>query len=518
VAAAADTDGDEVADPFDNCPAAPNILQTDLDGDGAGDACDADCGSGAPGCSTSTTTSTSTSSTLSPVSTTTMTTTTTAGTATTTTRPVIACGDVTGDGRVDIADAMTVAQFTVGLRECGEAPFTRSDACDVGRQPTAEEPGVEPDGHCDIGDALTLAQCSVGLIGCDVVCGTFACPGACSCGLTDPGQLQFVTRIGAGTCGAVEDEGGSMLLPLRCGGLYFGGADNFTPLPAVVPDSSVSVMKVTSCRGSDLTLASTVAAETGSRLTCTSPGCLFGAPIPGPLDICLINRVAAHATGSANCSTGTVHLDLPLSAEVYIPGDLLDGRRWPDVPGTQPCPLCTGSRGSETCIGGPRHGARCTPGVTIAGAAYPTSQDCPPPGDTFVASVAVPLTLSTTTQTLTAAGLGSQEHVFCGFCRDRDAQLLPFAGPPVACTSDAECIDQFESCEQRSSGAFNQATAHAIRESGAAAGSLLDRAPHATTVAGIFCIPPSFNAIIDVAASFPGPGAVALQGTVRLLP
>ncbi|MEE8508512.1 MAG: dickkopf-related protein, partial [Myxococcota bacterium] len=40
VAAAADSDADGVADPFDNCPNDANAAQRDLDGDGVGDACD----------------------------------------------------------------------------------------------------------------------------------------------------------------------------------------------------------------------------------------------------------------------------------------------------------------------------------------------------------------------------------------------------------------------------------------------------------------------------------------------
>lgn len=35
-----DSDGDGIADPFDNCPTTPNPSQADLDADGAGDACD----------------------------------------------------------------------------------------------------------------------------------------------------------------------------------------------------------------------------------------------------------------------------------------------------------------------------------------------------------------------------------------------------------------------------------------------------------------------------------------------
>jgi Tol biopolymer transport system component/subtilisin-like proprotein convertase family protein len=40
LAAAADSDGDEIADPYDNCPQVSNPDQADIDGDGIGDACD----------------------------------------------------------------------------------------------------------------------------------------------------------------------------------------------------------------------------------------------------------------------------------------------------------------------------------------------------------------------------------------------------------------------------------------------------------------------------------------------
>jgi len=72
---------------------------------------------------------------------------------------------VNGDGRVDIDDALVVAQFDVGLHECGIAPFTNPSACDVNL-----------DGACDIGDALGIAQREVGLISCAFTCGPFTCP------------------------------------------------------------------------------------------------------------------------------------------------------------------------------------------------------------------------------------------------------------------------------------------------------------------------------------------------------
>ena len=124
---------------------------------------------------TTTTTSTSSSTTTTrPTTTTTSTTQTTStstssstttirATTTTTTIPPTRCGDVNGDGRVDIGDAVLVAQFDVGLRQCGVAPFAHPEVCDV-----------NSDGACNIGDALRLAQCSAGLVGCGT-CRPFTC-------------------------------------------------------------------------------------------------------------------------------------------------------------------------------------------------------------------------------------------------------------------------------------------------------------------------------------------------------
>src|SRR6266403_238473 len=74
------------------------------------------------------------------------------------------CGDVNGDGVVNIGDALVVAQFDVGLRQCGVAPFSHPEVCDVNR-----------DGACNIGDALRMAQCDVGLISCAFTCTPFVC-------------------------------------------------------------------------------------------------------------------------------------------------------------------------------------------------------------------------------------------------------------------------------------------------------------------------------------------------------
>jgi len=76
------------------------------------------------------------------------------------------CGDVNGDGAINIGDALVVAQFDVGIRQCGSGMFVYPAACDINR-----------DGACNIGDALRMAQCDVGLISCEFMfCTPFTCP------------------------------------------------------------------------------------------------------------------------------------------------------------------------------------------------------------------------------------------------------------------------------------------------------------------------------------------------------
>jgi hypothetical protein len=72
---------------------------------------------------------------------------------------------VNGDGVVNIGDALLTAQYDVGLRTCGQSPFTHPERCDVNHDAT-----------CNIGDALRMAQCDVGLVSCIFTCGTFSCP------------------------------------------------------------------------------------------------------------------------------------------------------------------------------------------------------------------------------------------------------------------------------------------------------------------------------------------------------
>jgi hypothetical protein len=387
-------------------------------------------------------------------------------------------------------------------------------------------------------------------------------PAPC-CGVA-PTKLSFTTGIGAGNCGTVQLANGTVNKNLACSGLFTGGGGNTVPLPYNVPDQGTSLTGVSSCNSGtgDLTLANLTSAHTGSNRNCTSVGCLFGPPLPipnsgsTPTSVCVVNVVATNASGTANCNTGTSHLNLPLSSVLYLDGDL-----FPAAPGIQVCPVCnktcnagtnlngpcnsdadcpTGGAGScagtNKCHGGANDGLACTPADSLLGTtnSFPTSQDCPPPAVNNIGALPIAFDLVTGTKTQTAVNntASGQNNVFCGYCRDvnnlgtgcfqgdpNPACPVP-GGSPVACSSNAGCNANYPDCVQRSAGAFGPAGggAHTITETGAPAGNLTDGAAHASTLASIFCIQPTFNATVDAAGDLPGPGAVTLSGTAQLLP
>jgi hypothetical protein len=159
----------------------------------------------------------------------------------------------------------------------------------------------------------------------------------------------------------------------------------------------------------------------------------------------------------------------------------------------------------------------------------------------LVGDLPVPFLLTTGTSTDTAGPSGSEHRVFCGYCRDKNGtQAFGFCTGGVnngmacavagdcpsgscdaqPCDSNSDCSEPLESCEQRNEGAFGPGGGSnmTITEIGTAAGNISDHAPHAATMVSVFCIPPSFNAIIDSAADIPGPGAVSLPGVFDLSP
>jgi len=508
---------------------------------------------------------------------------------------------------------------TTIARICGNGTLEPGEACDTpGQQGTC---GAGQLCNCSCTQCVTPVACT---------CGTgtptqlnfttgFAAGGG---GTVTPGSCIAQTTPPAGNaCGTDADcTPGTCRGALASGGLYFGGGGVAVPLPSTVPDMGLSVTKVAFCTGDGSTMEICASTPTdiggahptrtctaggvddpeypacvggdkagkpcrddgectgGGTCTGTMTGCLFGPPLPVPnvdnpsTSTCVINRVSRSASGSTTCS-GTSAIDIPLASDIYLDNDLLGGQGpgRPDVPGIQPCPLCTKvcSGGTKdglpcqsdpdctgggtcsagtSCIGGPNHGNACTPadsdvptictGVDkgkpcttdsdctapgLCNHPYPTSHDCPPPSTSFLGTLPISFGLTTGTSSKTSTNIGSdptQTRVFCGFC----AKITPitvFNNPPIACTADSDCaaFAPFSFCAQRTSGAFGNRAATTVSETGAASsGSLSDRQLHNATLVSVFCIPPLYDPIVDVAADLPGPGAVALPGQVQLLP
>ena len=370
-----------------------------------------------------------------------------------------------------------------------------------------------------------------------------SCYEPCACGGRPPTAIAFANGRDATTCGALV--GPAQDDALACNGLYFGAGQGTISLPVTVPDFlQPQLFGVRTCSGMTLRVGATTPLETrGDHRRCSSEGCFFGPPLPIPNETvpatsaCLVSVFSRDASGTLACDTGSGTIRASLSTTAYLTGDLLPnrcvggsnggGRCTPGADATncpggvcrsdprpQPCPICNPE--TLTCNGGTRDGQPCAPGsATLDSDQHPTSHDCPVPETAKLGVLDVALKLSTSGASVTAVASGTQQRVFCGFCRN--PMTGRFKRPGTPCESDTDCSTPYEACEQRAQGAFRNASASAISLAGSPAGPLIDFGPHAVTLASVFCVPPSDGALIDGLADLPGPGALALRGTLQLL-
>jgi hypothetical protein len=327
----------------------------------------------------------------------------------------------------------------------------------------------------------------------------------------------------------VLDVNGMLVRNIDCANGYSGGGGNGLPLPYAAPDLGSMITAVNSCSGPVATVGAATSAQTGSNKNCTAPGCAYGAPRPLPnptstaTSLCLLSTVATGASGSVDCSTGGTNISMPLNWVIYLPGDASGD------PGIQPCPRCLGG----LCAGGLNNGMSCTADTTTMGGnpGYPTSSDCPPDVLFDIGTLPIAYTLSSSTLTWTgttatndvSTSVADQSRVFSGYCRD---VALPggtggFESPRQKCWENGMAVgppcggDTFETCEQRTTGAFGP-NGHAnmtITAIGNAMSLLGGPAP--ASLVTLFTVPMLFDGLFDGYTDLPGPGAVALPGTAR---
>jgi cysteine-rich repeat protein len=361
---------------------------------------------------------------------------------------------------------------------CDDGNLVDGDHCDSNCTPSTCGNGVaDPQEDCDPPSNTPCNGCGTY---CDATCRCVE-KVPCACPFTDgvasdTRLLGFTLHDQGGTCGSLSDG-----TPLACNHLYFGGgSDSIHELP--LPDG-ITASATATCSGTTLALTSA-----DGPAGCTSPGCLFGPPIvlnASRPPLCLLTSVTAGASGTIDCSTWDVDLALPLQAGIYTTNAGFAG---------SPCPVCTGK----------------------------TTGDCTSSGLTRLALMQLPdFTLHTS-----LAPRRADDGLFCGYCRapqfgafEGDPLVPGGSGAAVSCTGDASCTDPgYPVCQQRAVGAFGESGAREIREDGRTPAPLGDGAPHDATMAGVFCVPPAFAEAADANASLPGPGAVALTGTLQLGP
>jgi hypothetical protein len=434
--------------------------------------------------------------------------------------------------------------------------------------------------------------------------------GPCLAGIFCQQDTSITCTVDADCVGTCAQIGG--FLNLDCGGVYTGGGNNGTPLPLPVPDQGLSFTNITGCDSGTgvLTLGPTTPADLSGVVaipkrsctqgrTCSTAGtpcvldgdcpftetcddnCLFGPPLPipnsntTPWSFCAIQVVAQDADGTAQCDGSAINLSLPLRWVLPLTGDSLSSVTGPiDVPGIQPCALCSAQcvgganadqpcednsdcdsntcDGAPNCIGSIDHGNPCTPATSKLSDAFPTSHDCRvnPSQDITgnIGGLSISLSLTTGSQTMQGVDQPAGIRNFCGFCRDVEVEgsgcfdgnpdpgnvrgcpdsaaipdCLPQSGTTsgcgnaIECTDDTDCTPPYESCVQRSPGAFSDGSATVISVTGSPAGVCLDDgAEHSSTLVSAFCIPPTFDATIDSSWDLPGPGAEMRQGVVQL--
>jgi hypothetical protein len=284
--------------------------------------------------------------------------------------------------------------------------------------------------------------------------------------------------------------------------------------------------------GCAATLGPTTSTATGSNRNCSAAGCLFGAPLPvpnagsTPTSLCSVSQVTGGgASGTSDCCTGAIDVNLLLSTAVYLTGDTATDPGG-TITGIQPCPLCS----AGSCIGGPNNGMACTPGTTTLNGSYPTSQDCPPDPMLLVSTLTLAPTLTTGNVTWTGtiatndtgSTISMQTRVFCGYCRDVDS-TNQFQSPAQQCWENdvavgPSCSGTFESCEQRIQGAFGPGGSNVktITAIGQPSGDVCT--PTGAHLASILCMPPLFNATIDASFDLPGPAASVVDATAQFCP
>ena len=289
-----------------------------------------------------------------------------------------------------------------------------------------------------------------------------------------------------------------------------------------------------------------------------------------PTSTCVVQHLPARTrAASSTARRGATRLDLPLVSATFLTGDILPRRC---SGGTNPGGRCTtlgadpACTGGGTCVtdSGPRSPARsatrrrssATAARTTAWRAsptaaaapgcrsIPTSHDCTVSTLVLVGDLPVPVpahdrdvhqdrraararssacsAASAATRTAPAPSASAPAASTTAWPAPSPATARAASAGAKPCESDADCTATprprvLRAAQRRRlrSRRRRQHDHHRDRHAVGQRRGLRARTPG--TVVSVFCIPPTFNAIIDASADLPGPGAVSLPSTIQLV-
>ncbi len=380
------------------------------------------------------------------------------------------CGDADGNGLVTVSDGVQALRAAAGLGAC------TSTGCDV-----------DGNGRVTVSDGVNVLRKAAGLLVLE------------NCIVDEPSgpsSVDLTVTTGGGDCGQIAPgplSDDRLLNPddvhLTCGGLVLGGGVS-TNRESALPGGTTTRLELSGCdegvcRVTGMPDAGLPVGVEGSR-----KGSVFGTPVPIPnpaapgLSVCVRQVFASAASGSLDLATGSMLLNLELTATTWITADA-----------DRPCPTCTGYAGTPdpadpktgTCDRGASAGAACTT-VNPSG----LSKDCLPGGSDGSFEVPdfeidlSPLVTGSTSKTDDAG-------IFCsGDAEEQQTTAGCFGGDSTRCTS--------------------------ITATGTPAGPLTVDVPSPVTLASVFCLPKAGHVLIDGATSLPGPGVLTVTGRLTVHP
>ena len=315
--------------------------------------------------------------------------------------------------------------------------------------------------------------------------------------MTAPTVLDFALTAAGGTCGNTKDGSNVTSRTSPAAASTSAAAPPSFPKAPRPTARRAGSRSAAPARPAPSARTSTAPAVNTPTPDCTNTGCNFGTPLPipnptrrRPLTTCVLNTLAAPATGTLDLSSGAVVDQRPAQLRHVPhrqPGAALPAvlRRPARRPARERAPATAARARHWPAPRRARPGSRVT-----ARRAAPTAR-IPARRAAARASTARTSARSTSISRRSPPASASKTDADRLFCPGQSRQRVPGIWPAASAAPPAARITR----ERRAGGPSSRRAAR-----------------RAATLASVFCIAATGNGLVDASADLPGPGAVSLPG------